>query len=124
MRSKTFFTADFEKTLVSLRFGICYIAIFISELVKSSQNIYQTKLFKVNCKGFNRMLFEFVLMLLLLALNKFLFPSSCCYVASTICQLTKSFIKNFGGVNFSLNKIIQNMKLKSVLKYIPLQKPF
>ena len=44
MQSQTSFTADFEKALVPLRFGICYIAVFISELTKSSQNIYQTKI--------------------------------------------------------------------------------
>ena len=84
----------------------------------------EQKLFKVSCKGFNEMLFKFVLRLLLLALNKFLFPVSCCYVTSTICQLAKSFNKNFGGVNFSLNKTIQNINQKSVLKYIHLQKLF
>ena len=67
------------------------------------------------------MLFEFVLLLLLLAWNKILFPVSCCYVTSIICQLTKSFNKNFVGVNFSLNERVQNINQKSALKYIPLR---
>ena len=44
MQSQTSFTDDFEKALVPLRFGICYIAIIISELTKPSQSIYQTKI--------------------------------------------------------------------------------
>ena len=44
MQIQTSFNADFEKALVPLRFGISYIAIIISELKKSSQSIYQTKI--------------------------------------------------------------------------------
>ena len=63
------------------------------------------------------MLFEFVITLLHLSLNKFLsLYLGHYYVTSAICHMGKSLNKYFDGVNFSLNKRIQNNNLEGVLK--------
>ena len=108
-----FFTADFEQSFVT-----CVLVFAIQLLLSPSWESLckislEHKSFKVNRKGFNEISFEFFLMILRLALRKFLLTVSLLLLCNQYyLPLAKSFNGNFGGVNFSLNKEIQNKNLK------------